>query len=602
MCPSKRYCPLSSSLPLSCPAGSYCPTGVTAPLPCLPGQYAPAGNSSSCTFCRAGSACGLTGLSVETPCAAGSYTPSTGYSACLPCPSGRVCASTGISVSVPSACSAGFFSPSPGYSTCLPCVAGSFCARAVTSIPTICPIGSFCPVVGLIAPVPCSRGAFCPIVGLTVNQSCPAGAYCSQTGLFAPMTCPLGTYCGTSGLTAARLCPNGTLPSSDTLTCDVCPSDFLCLLGASAPFSFSRLLDHATARPTQDAVTPLAPINIISVAASSLFAVLQRNLAYASAAVVAVGFLVGVHVHYYRIVFSDSIVALDLFRLAHFTPSGKSVTAYKTSLGVVFTFTMVVVIGLVSALIVAQSTVRFSPVTTLSTGLVPFEPTGLFAFSVAVVGFGLAQPCTNGAMNLTLDFPNSFLGVASTDGTMVAPSSTSVYFPDQSACRVTWQCLRCRLSSGSTLPIFRLQTTNASWANLYAFNFTVPSFTTDDGTLYDPTRASSSVSQVIFPTDTPADMVAFRSVYATQRLTLLLTGSSLIDEPRGTNYTAYQPFIAAVDKSVLPPVPQPNTYMSPSSPLDLDGGGGFAVTIVLQRNTVQACRYFNQDGHTTHSL
>lgn len=409
-----------------------------------------------------------------------------------------------------------------------------------------------------------------------------------------PTQCALGTYCGTAGLTAPLLCPNGTLPSDTTLACTLCPSDALCLLGASAPFSFARMFGDRASRATwQNIITPLAPIDELSIASSSLFAVLQSNLAYATAAVAAVGLLAGLFVHYFRIVFQDNIVALDLlFRLAHYTPSGKSVMAYKTSLGVVFTITTTIVVGLVSSLVVAQSVVRFSPVTTLSTGLVPFEPIGLFAFSVTVVGFGLAQSCSNGALNLTINFPDSFLAVSGADGTSTAPSSTSVYLPDQSACRVTWRCVRCRLNAGLSPPTFTLQTTTASWANLYAFNFTVPSFASNDGTpRYDSSTKSSSVSQVIFPTDSPGDPVAFRTAYATQRLTLLLTGSSLIDVPNNANYTAYQPFISTVDKNVPPSVAQPKPYFSTSSPLDVDGGGGFSVSIALQRNTVQTARY-----------
>jgi hypothetical protein len=117
-----------------------------------------------------------------------------------------------------------------------------------------------------------------------------------------------------------------------------------------------------------------------------------------------------------------------------------------------------------------------------------------------------------------------------------------------SACNVSWQCLSCRLS-GKTLPTFTLQSTRASWANAYGFNFTTPVFTTESGLLYDGRLVSQArVTQIMFPTPTDGSVepTAFRRSNASQRVTLLLTGSQLTDARSNVDYTAYQPSVEVV--------------------------------------------------------
>jgi hypothetical protein len=256
---------------LLCAIGSYAASpGLTACLLCASGTYASSVASTVCSVCPSGAYCPM-GAVVPIDCPAGTFNSATGQSACVPCPSGYF-GTVGFSAAV--ACAPGKYSPSPGYSSCLSCEAGSYCGAAGMSRPTLCPSGAICPDTGLADPI---------------------------------------------------LCPNRTWSALPT-ACVPCPSDTLCLLGSGTPFSFPHLFGDRTPLVTwQNPNTPLAPIDDLSMSASSQFAILQNNLAYATAAVAAVGLLVGLYVHYFCIVFPDKIVALDLlFRLAHHTPSGKA--------------------------------------------------------------------------------------------------------------------------------------------------------------------------------------------------------------------------------------------------------------------------------------
>jgi hypothetical protein len=611
-CPMGSYCPSAQLIaPTICPPGFVCPsTGASAATPCFSSFYCPSkgmqsiNSSFACpigsycpsglsvpTICPIGYYCSFSGMSTPMICPVGNYCPVTGANATMTCPIGSYCPSVGLSK--PLSCPTTAFCPSRGLSVSTICTAGAYCSLSGMSAPTTCPTGTYCPT-GQSSPTNCPASAYCSSSGMSAPTTCPSGAYCPTTGVTAPVTCPTGTYCPT-GMTAPLVCQNGTLPSISSLSCQPCPQGAVCLLGNSVPLFIQSLFgsSYQSASPStwQTPTSVVSPIDIISLSQSARFTVLQNNVAYSVAVIASLGLLVGLYVHHYNVVFPSGLAALDLmFRLAHYTPADSPVMAYKTTMGVVFSASTSIIIALVASLVVIQTAIVFAPITSLSTGLVPFEPLGLFAINVTVTGFNLAAPCSSGLMNLAIDIPSSFLSVF-TDGTRQAtPIKSSIFLPDLNTCQVTWRCEHCKLSTTTSPPTFTLQTTTAAWANLYAFTFTTPSFSTKDGTLYDSNALSTSISQVIFPTDSPLDSVAFRRDYASQRVTLLLTGSKLVDIPNGLNYTAYQPFISAVDKAVQTSSQVGLPYMTPLSPFS-SSLPGFSISFELQRNTVHTSRY-----------
>ena len=129
---------------------------------------------------------------------------------------------------------------------------------------------------------------------------------------------------------------------------------------------------------------------------------------------------------------------------------------------------------------------------------------------------------------------------------------------------------------------------------------------TQSGAVYNAHPVSMTVSQLMFPTSTPTDRVAFRAALATQRLTVLLTGTTITDNrpDAAVTYVSYLPSIFSVTKAVSLEqggnkggggggIGGTEFFMTDQSPIVFspDKPAGFVLSIDFQRNTILVTKY-----------
>jgi hypothetical protein len=283
----------------------------------------------------------------------------------------------------------------------------SFC-----DLSQICDAGSYCPA-GCAALKPCPLGVIAVSAGTQHSVALAAFCVMSAHHLTRHADLDIRVVVLVAESAVCTFCPNGTTAQSST-QCTACPPGQQCLLGGNinAPLDMVALFGaQYTRAPTtswQSVNSSKSLITVLQNESTAEFALLQQTLGIVIAVLVLLGVLVAVYIRYYN-VHGGKFIALDLlFRLSHFTPAGQQVTAYKSCVGVVFTFTTAAVAVLAGYLLVHQSTFLFAPTSTLSTGELPFEPVGAYTLSVVVVGFGLQSSCSNFAAQSGGDFTLTF--------------------------------------------------------------------------------------------------------------------------------------------------------------------------------------------------
>lgn len=234
-CPTGHYCPKGSTLPIECPAGSYQDKeGQTNCKPCPAGFFCLAKASTyNDTICPSGRYCPVN-TSVPILCQEGTFNNLTGQteeSNCVLCTAGKYCQGSGLSKPTADCyggwyCVNGSTKPTPdGGKHLNPKVR---CTDFVTSWKRAGVFIKFTNelIVSHLHSARCPVGHYCPN-GSALPISCDPGKYCQREELSEPeYYCAAGYYC-TSGARQAR--------PTDGDTGDICPNGTYCPLGSAAP-------------------------------------------------------------------------------------------------------------------------------------------------------------------------------------------------------------------------------------------------------------------------------------------------------------------------------------------------------------------------------
>ena len=438
--------------------------------------------------------------------------------------------------------------------------------------------------------------------------------------------------CVSAGLSACSHCPTSTPIGTGPTSCGACPDGLFCPLGAST--ALDLVGQYGPVAGWQQAITTPNPLDALASNVASNFASLSTGILSALVVVVLSFVALGVtiqwqgvneHVRFRlgTIVFRDWSDFDFLYRSNHFTPNKQYPLSYRSCLGTVLTILTALVVALAGSLIIYQLFLVIVPVSVTVLNRAPFEPRGFYALTIRASGLNMAAVC---------QLPPSLL-LAPTDASAWtgAATITSVYTALDNTCAWTWQCPDCHITPGVPLSGFTLQTTVASWVNFYAVNFTAPSLVTASGSPFQATDAPFSVSQLIFPSSQPSwvERRAFRASVATQAVSLLLTSLTASDQRASastpTVYAAYLPSLVSVSKAVplvagaagtgagaggisaatstLSIAPTTSSaaaamasagmvgVVNDTSPVDVQTGAGFALTVTLNRNSMSVLTY-----------
>ena len=279
-----------------------------------------------------------------------------------------------------------------------------------------------------------------------------------------------------------------------------------------------------------------------------------------------------------------------LFTDNHSVDDGASPVSRATALGGCFSLLAVCLMLPLALLLSLQNTLVPPLSTEVSTGQFLAEPQGYFGLQVTAYGSFSAAACA--AMTLTALDSSDWS--PSTGPSMSSP----VYSAKTSACTVMWQCRGCSIGSAGTNPSFKLSSPLPSWANFFNVTLWTPSLVVPGDP--DPGRVFSA-NQMLFPSNTLTDRIAFRSVPALSNslvdgadpvITFLLTPFAVISGPPSNLLTrvTFQPSVLGFNPGTTQVVSQASSgpqIMNAAGPASLLAGTpGFELNVALSRNSI----------------
>ena len=306
----------------------------------------------------------------------------------------------------------------------------------------------------------CPSGSYSADSAATTCLQCLAGTYASLPGSSNCTDCPPGTYQATVGSDACMPCASGWHSSTyGGSSCVACDPRELCPLGSAVAGS-AELVAAISAPTSASPTTTTDPLHASTNRDSA--GPLEMGVAIGcSVTILIIGVLYAVFRRVPRV--KACLRDLDVFYdLVHHIGEGGNQTRQSRGIGGFFSVVaLLVMVALVSVAIIEYALVP-TYVRSLSPEAAPFQPVGLFNFSLRIYG---APSCDSPA----IQGPSAVqLQGASSEGWDAFPD-------DDSSCTMYWSCTTCIYDSSVLTVSFAVSDPNIYAAGM-EYSLTFPAF------------------------------------------------------------------------------------------------------------------------------